>query len=181
MGKLDQNFHICLRLGPSGLTPPYSQPDRKKTVFLRLPLYLYWSSFITATRSKVYCPFPANLDDLEANLRREVANLDPNMLTRALGDMVNRAQLCVANNGGYFEKRWNLRFVCRNNKKICLSVKPRVCITSIHFKLNKESMMYHVQIFSLSYILICIGPKNPEWPKMPRMAQNAQNNPKCPE
>ena len=53
----------------------------------------------------MYCPFPANLDDLEANLRRELANLDPNMLTRALGDMVNRAQLCVANNGGYFEKR----------------------------------------------------------------------------
>ena len=51
----------------------------------------------------MYCPFPANLDDLEANLRREVANLDPNMLTRALGDMVNRAQLCVANNWGYLK------------------------------------------------------------------------------
>ena len=55
-------------------------------------------------RSKVYLPLPANLDALETNLRREVANLDPNMLIRALGDMKIRAQLCLANNGGYFEK-----------------------------------------------------------------------------
>ena len=55
-------------------------------------------------RSKVYTPRPANLDALEANLRAEIAILDPNMLTRALGDMNTRAQLCLANNGGYFEK-----------------------------------------------------------------------------
>ena len=48
-------------------------------------------------------PLPATLDELEANLRREVANLDPNMLTRALGNMQTRARLCLANNGGYFE------------------------------------------------------------------------------
>ena len=35
--------------------------------------------------AKVYFPLPATLDDLEVNLRREVANLDPDMLTRALG------------------------------------------------------------------------------------------------
>ena len=29
--KMGQNFHICLRSGPTGLTspPPYSQPNRK--------------------------------------------------------------------------------------------------------------------------------------------------------
>ena len=58
---------------------------------------------VYSTRSKVYLPLPATLDELEANLRREVANLDPNMLTRALGNMQTRARLCLANNGGYFE------------------------------------------------------------------------------
>ena len=56
------------------------------------------------TRSKVYFPLPATLDDLEANLRRELANLDPDMLTRALGDIQTRARLCLANDGVYFEK-----------------------------------------------------------------------------
>ena len=55
-------------------------------------------------RSKVYMPLPNNLDELEANLRREVANLDPNMLSRALGDVRNRARMCLAANGGYIEK-----------------------------------------------------------------------------
>lgn len=49
-------------------------------------------------------PLPNNLDELEANLRREVANLDPNMLSRALGDVRNRARMCLAANGGYIEK-----------------------------------------------------------------------------
>ena len=33
--KMGQNFHICLRSGPTGLTPPplYGQPDRKISVF----------------------------------------------------------------------------------------------------------------------------------------------------
>ena len=32
--KKDQYFHICLRSGPTGLTPPpYGQPDRKILVF----------------------------------------------------------------------------------------------------------------------------------------------------
>ena len=39
-------------------------------------------------------------------------------------------------------------------------------------------MMYHVQIFSLSYISICIGEKKP---RMARKAQNAQNGLECPE
>ena len=30
--KMGQNFYICLRSGPRGLTPPYGQPDHKNTV-----------------------------------------------------------------------------------------------------------------------------------------------------
>ena len=49
-------------------------------------------------------PPPRNLDELENNLRTQVENLDPNMVTRALADIRNRAQLCLDANGGYFEK-----------------------------------------------------------------------------
>ena len=54
--------------------------------------------------SKVYTPWPRNLDELEANITKEVNQLDPAMMTRALGDMKKRAQLCLAANGGHFEK-----------------------------------------------------------------------------
>ena len=49
-------------------------------------------------------PPPRNLDELENNLQTQVTNLDPNMVTRALADIRNRAQLCLDANGGYFEK-----------------------------------------------------------------------------
>ena len=49
-------------------------------------------------------PWPANLDALEANLRREVALLDPGMIRRAIFDMRVRAHKCIANQGGHFEK-----------------------------------------------------------------------------
>ena len=42
-----ENFHICLRLGPSGLTPPYSQPDRKKTGF-------FTTALREATKKRLY-------------------------------------------------------------------------------------------------------------------------------
>ena len=47
--------------------------------------------------------WPRDLDQLEANLRREVANIDPNMISRALGDIRNRAQLCLDNNALWFK------------------------------------------------------------------------------
>ena len=52
----------------------------------------------------MYTPWPANLDALEANLRREVALLDPGMIRRAIFDMRVRAHKCIANQGGHFEK-----------------------------------------------------------------------------
>ena len=45
-----------------------------------------------------------NLDALEANLRCEVALLDPGMIRRAIFDMRVRAHKCIANQGGHFEK-----------------------------------------------------------------------------
>ena len=59
---------------------------------------------ITPLRSKVYEPWPHTLDELEVNITRVVNQMDPAMLTRALGDMKKRAQLCLAANGGNFEK-----------------------------------------------------------------------------
>ena len=53
--------------------------------------------------TKIYTPWPANLAALEANLRREVANLDPAMIRRAILDMRSRAHKCIANNGGHVE------------------------------------------------------------------------------
>ena len=43
------------------------------------------------------------MDELENNIRREVQNLDPNMVKRAIKDMMVRAEKCVNVNGGHFE------------------------------------------------------------------------------
>ena len=42
-------------------------------------------------KSKVYSPRPATLYQLEVNIRREVAAVDPDMMRRAILDMRNRA------------------------------------------------------------------------------------------
>lgn len=54
-------------------------------------------------KSKVYNPRPGTLNALEANIRREVAALDPEMINRAILGMKTRAQRCIANNGGHVE------------------------------------------------------------------------------
>ena len=64
------------------------------------PLYLYLWGFL---KSRVYCPRPANLDQLEANIRREVNALDPATVSRALLDVKVRAHKCIANNGWHLE------------------------------------------------------------------------------
>ena len=55
-------------------------------------------------KSKVYSPRPANLNELQANITREVAQIDPAMVRRAILDMKARAVKCIAANGGHFEK-----------------------------------------------------------------------------
>ena len=54
-------------------------------------------------KDKVFTPRPATLQQLEANIRREVAALDPQMLRRCFMDVRARAHICIQNNGGHVE------------------------------------------------------------------------------
>ena len=54
-------------------------------------------------KSKVYSPLPNNLDELEANIRREVGNLQPDVIRNAILDIKKRAQMCINARGGHFE------------------------------------------------------------------------------
>ena len=54
-------------------------------------------------KSKVYCPRPANLNELQANTAREVTQIDPEMVRRLIVDMKARAVKCIAAGGGHFE------------------------------------------------------------------------------
>ena len=56
-------------------------------------------------KSKVYSPCPATLNQLQANITREVAQLDPVMVRRAMLDMSARAVKCITTGGGRFEKQ----------------------------------------------------------------------------
>ena len=55
-------------------------------------------------KSKVYCPRPNNLNELQAKISNEVAQIDPAMVRRAMMDMKARAVKCIAAGGGHFEK-----------------------------------------------------------------------------
>ena len=52
---------------------------------------------------QVYTPRPRNLDELEMNIRREVAALDPQMINRSIMDMRARTHKCIIAGGGNFE------------------------------------------------------------------------------
>ena len=52
-------------------------------------------------KSKVYSPRPATLNQLEANITREVAQIDLAMMRRAMLDMKCK---CIAAGGAHFEK-----------------------------------------------------------------------------
>ena len=54
-------------------------------------------------KSKVYTPKPRTMVELRNNITREVAQLDPAMLGRAILDVKKRCQKCIAANGGYLE------------------------------------------------------------------------------
>ena len=55
-------------------------------------------------KSKVYSPLPATLNQLQANITREVTQLDPAMMRRAMLDFRSRAARCIATGGCFFEK-----------------------------------------------------------------------------
>ena len=55
-------------------------------------------------KSKVYCPRPATLDQLEANIRREVAILDPQLLIKVVRSIKVRTERLIVANGGHFRR-----------------------------------------------------------------------------
>ena len=54
-------------------------------------------------KSQVYSPWPKNLDELEANIRRVVGNLQPGVIRNAIMDIKKRAQMCINAGGGHFD------------------------------------------------------------------------------
>ena len=55
-------------------------------------------------KSKDYSPCPVTLIKLQANIVREVAQIDPAMTRRAMLDMRERAVMCIGRGDGHFEK-----------------------------------------------------------------------------
>ena len=95
MQYLDSQFgdRVISRKSIHGRDWPARSPDLN-------PLdYFFWGFL----KAKVYTPWPRNLDELEANIRREVANLQPAMVARALMDIKSRARKCLNAGGGHFE------------------------------------------------------------------------------
>jgi hypothetical protein len=67
---------------------------------LTLPLdFCVWG----VLKSKVYTPKPMTMVEVRNNITREVAQLDPAMLVRAILDVKKLCQKCIAANGGYLE------------------------------------------------------------------------------
>lgn len=95
MRYLDSQFgdRVVSRNSIQGRDWPARSPDLN-------PLdYFLWGYL----KSKVYSPWPRNLDDLETNIRREVRNLQPAMIRRAIMEIKVRAQKCLNARGGHFE------------------------------------------------------------------------------
>ena len=69
---------------PWGMDWPARSPDFN-------PCDFFWWGFL---KSKVYSPWPLTLDYLEVNIRREVGNLQPAMILRAIVDLKVRANKC---------------------------------------------------------------------------------------
>ena len=55
-------------------------------------------------KSKVYCPRPATLGELKANIMMEVAALDPALLIKVVRSIRVRAERCIVANVGHFER-----------------------------------------------------------------------------
>ena len=95
MAYFDRQFgdRVVSRRPVSGRDWPARSPDHNPYDIFLWP-YL---------KTKVYTPRPTILDQLEANIRREVAALDPVMVRRAAWCVRGRAAKCVANGGGFCE------------------------------------------------------------------------------
>ena len=94
MQYLDSQFEdrVISRKSVRGRDWPACSPDLN-------PLDYFLWGFL---KSKVYSPWPRNLDELEANIRREVGNLQPDVIRNAILDIKRRAQMCINAKGGHF-------------------------------------------------------------------------------
>ena len=95
MRYLDSQFgnRVVSRKPIQGRDWPTRSPDLNPCDFILL-------GFL---KSKVYSPRPATLAQLQANIEREVAALDPAMVARSLMDVRVRCYKCIAANGGHVE------------------------------------------------------------------------------
>lgn len=55
-------------------------------------------------KSRVYNPLPQNLDELYANIEKEVKNIPKDMLKRVFEKVQNDCRKCISAEGGHFEK-----------------------------------------------------------------------------
>lgn len=56
-------------------------------------------------KSKVYYPLPKTLEDLKANIRREIKNINKNFLKSTFVNFEKRCNLIIENNGGHIENK----------------------------------------------------------------------------
>ena len=95
MQYLDSQFHdrVISRKSLNGRDWPARSPDLN-------PLdYFLWGYL----KSKVYCPKPNTLLELEANIQHEVRRIPAAMILTVILDLKRRAGKCLLANGGYFE------------------------------------------------------------------------------
>jgi hypothetical protein len=70
---------------------PARSPD------LTAPDFFLWGYL----KGKVYADKPATLQQLKANIRREIAAIEPETLKKVMENAEKRADLCVASGGGH--------------------------------------------------------------------------------
>ena len=59
-------------------------------------------------KSKVYKSLPKTLNDLKANIRKDVKKINTSTLESIFFNFFERCQLVVEKNGGQFEKKLNI-------------------------------------------------------------------------
>ena len=56
-------------------------------------------------KSKVYNPLPVNIDQLKANIQREIKNINKNILKSVFLDFLKRCKLVIDLKGSHFENK----------------------------------------------------------------------------
>ena len=93
------NWHLYNRNAVRGKDWPARSPDLN-------PLDFFLWGYLKA---KVYETAPTILDELEANIRTAIADIDDNLLQRVVSDFRKRCRKCIANNGGGVGMNMNIR------------------------------------------------------------------------